>query len=193
MNEQDALDRLKRQDSTGLETLMRLYGALVLYVIRQVLSNGPSGDIEECATDVWLAVWQKTELFDPERSTFRTWVCMLSRHMAIDRLRRRKDPVGSALSLDDDRLTAVRQELRDIPELLERREMAQNRSAILNKALSRLPETERNLIIRRYYLIEKITDLARESGVERAVIDNRLTRIRKKLRTLYLEVSEHES
>lgn len=193
MSEQDALERLKQQDPTGLEELMRLYGALVLHVVRQILCSGPTGDIEECATDVWLTVWQKTASYDPERSTLKTWVCMLARHMAIDRLRRRRDPATSALSLDDDRLTTMARELQDIPELLERREDRQSRSRLMNQALGLLTQEDRLLIIRRYYLFEDIVDLARESGVSRAVIDNRLTRCRKRLRTLYLEVSEHES
>ena len=193
MSEQDALDRLKWQDPTGLEALMRLYGALVLHVVRQVLSTGPSGDIEECATDVWLAVWQKADVFDPERSSLKTWVCMLARHMAIDRLRRRQDPAVSALSLDDERLTSIAHELQDIPELLEHQEDRRSRTRRMNRALGLLPEDDRKLMIRRYYLYEEITDLARDAGVSRAVIDNRLARSRKRLRELYLEVSEHES
>lgn len=191
MTEQDALDRLKQQDPAGLEFLMRLYGALVLHVVRQILGADQRCDVEECATDAWLAVWQKMNLYDPERSSLKTWVCMLARHQAIDRLRRRRDPACGALSLDDERLSAVRRELQDIPELLEARENRQFRSACLNLALSRLPEAERALIIRRYYLLEDIPVLAREAGVSRAVIDNRLSRSRKRLRALYLEVSEN--
>ncbi len=191
MSEQDALDCLKQQDPAGLEALMRLYGALVLHVVRQVLGRGPSGDVEECAADVWLAVWQKADRYDPDRSSMKTWVCLLARHHAIDRLRRRHDPVSGALSLDDERLTAVRLELQDIPELLEARESRQIRSASLNQALARLSEAERTLLIRRYYLFEEISDLAREAGVARAVIDNRLARSRKRLRALYQEVSQN--
>ena len=83
MNEEDVLGRLKLQDPAGLEDLMRMYGALVLHVIRQVLGSDRPGDVEECATDVWLAVWQKTALYDPDRSSLKTWVCMLARHRAI--------------------------------------------------------------------------------------------------------------
>ena len=191
MSEQEAVDRLAQQDPAGLEALMRLYGGLVLYVVRHILSAGPTGDIEECATDVWLAVWQKARLFNPERSSFKTWVCLLARHQAIDRLRRRHDPATGAVSLDDERLTAVRLELQDIPEILESREDARVRSTRLNRALALLPEDERNLIIRRYYLFEEITDLAQEAGVTRAVIDNRLARCRKRLRALLKEVSEY--
>ncbi len=191
VSEEDALQRLMKQDPTGLEALMRQYGALVLHVIRQVLTYEPSGDIEECATDVWLAVWQKADRFDGQRAPFRAWVCLLARHAAIDRLRRKADPAFPALSLDDDRLTAIQHDMQDIPELMEAQEEAEARSIRLNQALARLPEADRSLMIRRYFFFEPIPDLARDAGVSRAAIDNRLTRIRKRLRTLYVEVSDH--
>ena len=82
-------------------------------------------------------------------------------------------------------------ELAEIPEILEARESRRRRSALLNEALARLPEPERDLLVRRYYLFAAIEDLAREAGVARTVIDNRLARSRKRLRVLYLEVSQN--
>jgi len=189
MTEQAALERLKQQDPTGLEMLMCTYGALVQFIIRQILGPEMPGDIEECATDVWVSVWQKASQYDAGRSSFKTWISMLARHRAIDQLRKRYDPTRSAISLDDERLAPICEEMQEFTEILEEQEERQKRSIFINQAIARMPEADRNLIIRRYYYFEEITDLAKEAGVSRSVVDNRLSRSRKLLRALYLEVS----
>lgn len=47
----------------------------------------------------------------------------------------------------------------------------------LHNALSKLPNEQRELIIRVYFKNEKQTDIAREQGVTRKAINNRLERI----------------
>ncbi len=70
----DALYRgLVERDPHALEALMRRYSREMSYFIRVVLDGvGTSQDAEECASDLFLVVWQEIGSFDPARGSLRT-------------------------------------------------------------------------------------------------------------------------
>ncbi|MGH8598759.1 MAG: sigma factor, partial [Gammaproteobacteria bacterium] len=71
------------QDTSAFDTLFNALAAKMLgYLVR---SGGCSaGDGENLLQDVWLTVWTKAHLFDPERASARTWIFALARHAMID-------------------------------------------------------------------------------------------------------------
>jgi RNA polymerase sigma-70 factor, ECF subfamily len=183
-----AFERIIQQDPAGLEQLMKVYGLLVLRVIRQVIGRGRPDDVEECAGDVWLTVWQKAVQYDRSKASGKTWICVIARHKAVDYLRKSRSPANQAVSFDPERMNWYDAEMKDIPEILEEMENNRETSARLSRALSRMPDADRQLLLRRYFYLEEIRDLARSLGITRAAADNRLSRSRKILRKLYLEM-----
>jgi RNA polymerase sigma-70 factor (ECF subfamily) len=67
---------------------------------------------------------------------------------------------------------------------MDRKELA----ALLNQFILGLPDMDRTVFLRRFFLLESISEIAESQGVSRAAVDNRLKRIRSKLR-VYLERS----
>lgn len=80
------------------KTSPKLYGIC----IRLLRSEA---EAEEVLQNVFLTVWQKADRFDPAKASPITWLAVLARNRAIDRLRSRRpeaEPMGAAVEVADD-------------------------------------------------------------------------------------------
>jgi RNA polymerase sigma-70 factor, ECF subfamily len=191
VDDRQAFDLMKSADQAGLELLIKNYGSSVFSVVNYILGFNYN-ELYECIDDVWFDVWQQANKFDEHISSAKTWICMIARLKAIGYLRKEisyNRRFARYQVLDHQRIL---NELADIPEFLENKEELQQRSSLLRKIVRIIPDEDRDLIIRRYYYLEPIKQIARSRGVSRAVIDNQLSRTRKLLRSIYLEMKAHE-
>lgn len=83
-------------------TSAKLYG-ICLRMLRS------DSDAQDALQDIYVAVWNKAARFDAAKASAITWLCVLARNKAIDRLRRQ--PAGSAdldsaRDVEDDRPSA---------------------------------------------------------------------------------------
>src|SRR5947208_10660491 len=87
-SDDDLTQRLREHDHEALETLISRYSREMLYFIRMVLDRvGAMQDAEECLYDLFMAVWNEIDTFDPGRGTLRTWITMRAKFIALDRRR----------------------------------------------------------------------------------------------------------
>src|SRR5437867_1082182 len=85
-SDDDLARRLHERDPEALETLISRYSRELFYFIRLVLDGvGVIQDAEECVNDLFVAVWQEIDTFDPARGTLRTWLTMRAKYIALDR------------------------------------------------------------------------------------------------------------
>jgi len=66
---------------------------------------GSEAEAQEVLQDVYLTVWQKADRFDAAKASAITWLAVLARNRAIDRLRRRPartDDLDSAADVEDE-------------------------------------------------------------------------------------------
>jgi RNA polymerase sigma factor (sigma-70 family) len=214
-SDEDLAQRLRRHDPEALETLISRYSREVFYFIRLVLDGiGVAQDAEECVNDLFVAVWQEIETFDPKRGTLRTWLTMRAKYIALDRRRqlcrrqmhavqsadetRQWAAVESSSNRNDSGRGGYEYEHRAIlpphPEssmehLLEQSERREE----LRQALAMLPELDRYLIYQRYFKFASTEELAAKTGLTRHAVDTRLWRARKSLREALKEhVHEYE-
>jgi len=188
-----ALDLIKNKDPSGLEFIISEYGSLVKFIIRQILGTNNARDVEECTNDVWLTIWQKATQYDPNRSSIKTWLCVIARNKSIDQLRTLHNEAQKVLTIDEGKLSELYFEMTSISAIAEEHADIEHSSFILNKALAMMSDNERQLLIRRYYYFEDISSIAASYHVSRASIDNRLARSRKHLRKLLGEVIVNEN
>ncbi|MEO7655197.1 MAG: sigma-70 family RNA polymerase sigma factor, partial [Sphingomicrobium sp.] len=139
--ERSAMDELYRRTSA------KLYGIAVRLL-------GSEAEAQEVVQDVYLNLWRKAGLFEPGRASPITWLSVMTRNRAIDRLRRRRgDSAGldEAADLPDDSASAFdiaaaaqdRARLRLCLDTLEERPRALIRSAFLDGSThSELAERE---------------------------------------------------
>lgn len=190
MNEYELREGLCKRDPAALDLLLATYSDAVHHLARLILGQvGRAEDVEEVAGDVFAAAWDRAAEFDPGRTGMKSWLFMLTKYTALDRrrrlLRQRYTGDGEARLIP---LSAAPVPV--APGLPEEDLLRREKQERLHQALTRLPKTDRDLLVRRYFFEEQIPDLAREWGLSRSGVDNRLWRARQALKRLLSDESE---
>lgn len=152
------------------ERIFRQYGKLLTAVAAAQLPGRPE-DAEECVQDAVWAFVEGREKWDPERSSEKTWLCLLLRSRARDRRRalasRAEEPLEDHVHLtagDEAEGAAVRDGLR--------------------RALGELSREERRLFTLRFVYGLPSAELGGVLGLSPNGVDARVSRLRRKLKRL---------
>lgn len=81
------LPRVARGDAEAVGACVDRYSGLVWSLALRMLGRGV--DVEDLVQDIFVELWQKADRYDPARGKEATFVAVLTRRRAIDRLRRR--------------------------------------------------------------------------------------------------------
>ena len=148
------LRRTADHESLALRTLYERTSAKLYGICVRVL--GSESEAQDTLQEVYVTVWQKASQFDPARATAITWLSVLARNKAIDRLRARRanhDDIGAAEDIADDRLSAL--------EVLEQAEDASR----LADCLETLDERARSMIRTAFFEGASYPELASRANV----------------------------
>ena len=88
----DALVRAvaENRDRAAFAELFQTFAPRVkAFLLRLGVSNA---EAEELTQDVFLSVWRKAHLFNPQRASSSTWIFTIARNVRIDWARRLRDP-----------------------------------------------------------------------------------------------------
>lgn len=174
IDENNFIIQIKKKNTKALDFVVDNYSNLVFKVTRSVLNSGfHSQSIEECVNDVFWSVWNNIESFDEEKGNFKYWITAVAKYKAIDYKRKLfKESIAECIddySLSDEVSTE---------NLIISKE---NRKELL-KAINDLKDEDREIFIRRYFLYEEVENIAKTFGVNRNLVDKRLSRGRKFLK-----------
>lgn len=92
------MQRVARGDQTAFLALYRQYVNLAFSMALHVLADQAAA--EEVVQDVFMTIWRRAAQFDASRGRLSSWLLTITRHRAIDELRRRQR-YPAADSLDD--------------------------------------------------------------------------------------------
>lgn len=88
-------------DRRAFESLYQRTASKLFGVCLRIL--GERGDAEEVLQDVYLTIWRKAAQYDGDRASPITWLAMIARNKAIDRLRGgRLDRAAQSIDFGDD-------------------------------------------------------------------------------------------
>ena len=130
-------------------TSAKLYGICVRLL-------GSEAEAEDVLQEVYMIVWNKADRFDPGKASPITWLAVLARTQAIDRLRLRRlptDPLESADHVGD-----------DAPSALDVLETAQDHQRLAG-CLDQLDEQQRAMIRSAFFDGASYPELAEREGV----------------------------
>jgi RNA polymerase sigma-70 factor, ECF subfamily len=171
------------------EALSRLYdrhAPLLLALARRVL--GGTADAEEVLQEVFLHVWNQSGRYDPARSSVATWLVLLTRSRAIDRLRHRKvvERTHEQSHLAD--AADLRQDASpDGPEAVLTRERRER----VRRELEGLPPEQRQVLEMAFYDGLSQSEIAARAGLPLGTVKTRTLLAMKKLRNaLRTEIRE---
>ncbi len=168
--------RLRLGDLAALEEIMDRYGPYSAKILEAFLGRSMTReDLEEALSDVFVALWNSRDRIEGE--DLRPYLAAIARNMARQRLRRRRpeEPLPEEEILLDGAPG---------PETLA--ETAET-AAELRRAVNGLPEEERALFLRFYYLEQTTAEIAAATGENEATLRSRLRRGREKLRRYLTE------
>ena len=97
--ESHLMQRIAAGDENAVAELYDRFGGLVFRVARQLLPTNQ--EAEDAVQEIFVRLWQTAERFDPQRAKLVTWVMLIAKRHAIDRLRR-KQVRPTNLSLEGD-------------------------------------------------------------------------------------------
>ena len=99
------LSRIALGDEAAFVLFYRRFSVPVFSMLIKMLGN--QHDAEEALQLSFLQIWKKAATFDPERSAPFTWLVMIARNRALDRLRARdrQTRLEEAAALDTERFT----------------------------------------------------------------------------------------
>ena len=175
MNEKDLLRRLRRGESEALETIIELYSAYVYAIVRNIIDPPlQPEDCEEVCSDVFWQLWNSADAVQPGK--LKGWLGAVTRSRAKDKLRANH----LTLPLEDEVLTIAVDGPEETVEIRELRRLTR-------RAVEAMPEPERSIFQRHYFLYQKTEDIAAEMQLNPATVRTKLARGREKLRRSLIE------
>ena len=88
LTDEELLSSIARGDASAVAALYERYSRAVFGVALTVV--GDCAEAEEVVQEAFLRVWLRARTYDPGRGRAGTWLLRLTRHLAIDQLRRRR-------------------------------------------------------------------------------------------------------
>jgi RNA polymerase sigma-70 factor (ECF subfamily) len=168
-------DALLSKDDKAIEFLIVKYHKLLWLVAESALKGlGTAEDVEECVSDVFVRLWRKPEAFDPDRGTMKVYLCVMAKSIALNRYKVLAKSYG-AESGNEEKAAGE-----DTLEIICRKESAGE----LLDAISALDEPDYEILIRRFYLGEKTSVIAKKLCMRTKDVENRLYRGKKKLQSI---------
>ena len=176
MNDEKLVLAIKEKDETAMAEVMQKYTKLLWTVASAVLVNAASvQDVEECVADVFIQLWCFPEQFDPAKGKLASWLSMITRSKAIDRYR--KIVRKAEVPIDE---TIVCGKMGVLAEIMEKEERRQ-----LYETVCGLEESEREIVLRRYYYGQKPKEIAVAMDMSKKQVENRLYQAKRKLKKMY--------
>lgn len=163
---------LKNDPSRGMAEAMARYGAPVKAICGAILGDGDPREVEEAVADSFVALWRGMERYDPAQP-LSAWLYGIARRTALNRRKK----LGRAAPFAE-----LEEELpghdADLADQAAKRETAR----LLRQAVEELPPPDREIFIRRYYLYEKVNEIAARLGMTPKAVEHKLARGRRRLK-----------
>ena len=161
---------IRSGNENALEQVVDKYTNYVCAIIRNSVGTAlRHEDIEEVASDVFLALWNNSDKADKLKS----YIAAIARNKANNKLRE----VAESLPLDENILA-------DNGKTMEDGLISDSQRQMLKSAVLTMDDTDREIFLRHYYGSQPISIIAREIGYNEAAVKQRLVRGRNKLRQI---------
>ena len=173
VQEQKIIQLIRDRNEQGMEELLCHYGALMRYIISPILRN--IEDREDCLNEASMRIWDKIELYNPQRGTWTAWLTALTRNTALNYVRK----INSEHRAED-----FSEEIASTLPSPERTVLLREQKEALTNALEELSQKERSLFYRKYYYLQSTAQIASELAMTERSVEGKLYRLKRRLRKL---------
>jgi RNA polymerase sigma-70 factor, ECF subfamily len=167
---------IQAQQVKALDLLYDRYGRLVYSTAVQILNNVE--EAEEVTQETFLRLWQRSEIYQPNRGSLSGFLITLTRSRSIDQVRSRKSNQQKL-----QRIQTLSDCVLDYNPPLEL-VTVQERSDLVREALQQLSPTDRKILETAYYEGLSQSEIAKRDGIPLGTVKSRARLALKKLRTV---------
>jgi RNA polymerase sigma-70 factor, ECF subfamily len=172
------MSRIAERDEQAFEQLYSEARAVVFGVALRIV--GDYAEAEEVTIDVFLKTWEQAARFSPERGSVLTWLMVMTRSKALDRVRYRSSRLADWLALDDIQVAAPPG---TGPDSMTEFELT---AARISRVLANLPRTHREAVEMALYEGMSHSEIAERLGQPIGTVKSRIrsaiTKIRVEVR-----------
>ncbi|MBU3109239.1 sigma-70 family RNA polymerase sigma factor [Clostridium gasigenes] len=181
VNEDNFIEQLKGKNPKALDYIIDKYSPLIKGVTTNILILlGDTGLIDECISDVFIAIWNNSDKFNGDSNKFKSWVCAIAKFKAIDYYRKYSKKFKSELI--DENITNGRSTEDDFIEELE--------SNKLVGIIESFEEPDRSIFVMKFLLGEKSKSISVILGLTVSNINTRISRGKEKIRKQFYKDSK---
>lgn len=174
--------RMAAGDAHAVGELYDRYAVVLLAVARRIL--GGAGEAEEVLQESFLQAWNQATRYDAQRSSVSTWLILIARSRALDRLRSRQARQRAAEG-------AAAEPARDTSSSSELSVLHAERRRRVRAVLAELPDEQRRVLELAFYEGLSQTEIATRTGTPLGTVKTRALLGMKKLRqALRAEIRE---
>lgn len=186
MEDSKLLRLLKKDPNAGMEQLMDQYAGLVYAVVKGRLADSyhVSTDIEDCVADVFSQFYAHLADYDPNRSSIKTYLCVMARNQAVTVAKWRSREQGT-VSLDEAPFSPQLADDVLIDSALAEEELRRE----VFDAVKSLGEPDASILLRKYYFGESSKEIADALGLTVSNVDTRTHRALHQLKSMFGEKS----
>ncbi|MDE7325011.1 MAG: sigma-70 family RNA polymerase sigma factor [Lachnospiraceae bacterium] len=176
MEDSQIIELFWQKNTDAISEAASKYGAYCFTIAESILHNAE--DSKECVNDTWLHAWNA---IPPQRpDVLRMFLAKITRNLSFDRFHARnaKKRGGGEITFVLDELSECLSSGVDTEAAYEAKELRQ----CIRHFVRALPERDRNVMVRRYFFIESVADIAKRYGLTENNVMVILSRTRKKLK-----------
>lgn len=166
--------RLADRRPDALAELFDRYAPLVLAVTRRILGNAADG--EEALQDTFFQAWSQADRYDSSRSSVSTWLVLIARSRALDRLRQRQARHRTADA------AAAEPPAPDASARLDEHVLIRERRSRVRAALAGLPDEQREVLELSFYGGLSQSEIAERTATPLGTVKTRALLAMKKIR-----------
>ena len=181
MTDQEIVELYFARDERAIRETADAHGAYCFGVAMRILQSQP--DSEECVSDTWLQAWNT---IPPKRpSVLRAYLAHIVRNLAISRYRH--DHAAKRSHAPDTPIHELAECLPDPDGSPAEAVSSEDLREALNRFVSELDDLDRKLFVGRYWHSYTPSQLAKAYGIKENALNQRLYRIRERLRRYLTE------
>jgi RNA polymerase sigma-70 factor, ECF subfamily len=165
---------IQAQQVKALDLLYDRYSKLVYSTAAQILNS--IEEAEEVTQETFLRLWQRSEIYQPNRGSLSGFLFTLARSRSLDRLRSRKS--------NQQKIQRIQNVSQDVSHYNPPLEFVtvEERSNLVRQALKQLSDDDRQLLETAYYEGLSQSEIAKRDGIPLGTVKSRARQALKKLR-----------